>query len=94
MEGKIEFDLPTTIGEPAPQIGPPIKKHAERSRVAYELLTNRQSNTQFQIGVEFKCSQFDELAREAADQFLALSFRRYARLSPPPLTETVQFRTR
>ena len=75
MDGSIEFDLRATFGDANPHFGPTIKKQQEWARSAYELMVNRHSNIQFQIGVQFYYPQFGELADKYADQYFILVFR-------------------
>ncbi len=75
MDGRVEFDLRATFGDAEPHFGPTIKKQQEWARSAYELLVNKHSNIQFQIGVEFYYPQFGELADKDADQYFITVFK-------------------
>ena len=75
MDGSIEFDLRTAFGDPKPHFGPPIKKQQQWVLAAYDLLANKRSNIQFQIGVEFHYPQFNELANKEADRYFIGAFR-------------------
>jgi hypothetical protein len=75
MDGRVEFDLRATFGEPKPHFGPPIKKQPQWARAAYDLLVNKRSNIQFQIGVAFYYPQFDELAHKDADRYFVAAFK-------------------
>ncbi len=45
------------------------------ARSAYELLSNKRSNIQFQIGVQFFYPKRDELADKKADRHFISTFR-------------------
>ena len=75
MDGIIEFDLRAAFGDPKPHFGPPIKKQQQWALAAYDLLANKRSNIQFQIGVEFHYPKFNELANKEADRYFIGAFR-------------------
>src|SRR5690606_23574590 len=58
----VDFDLRTVAGGQDPALGRPVKKQSEWAELAYGLLSNKRSNMQFQIGVQFEYSRFGELA--------------------------------
>ena len=74
-DGDLEFDIRTIFGEPNPSYGPPIKQQTEWARMVYELLRNKRSNIQFQVGVQFYYPKFDELAQKNADRHFVAVFR-------------------
>ncbi len=74
-DGDLEFDIRTIFGEPNPSYGPRIRKQTEWARMVYELLRNKRSNIQFQVGVQFYYPKFDELADKNADRFFIAAFR-------------------
>ena len=73
-DGLIDFDLRVTFGKLKPQIGPPIKQQQEWAQAVYELLRNKRSNLQFQIGVEFYHKKYDELGGKDADKYFVAVF--------------------
>jgi len=73
-DGLIDFDPRVTFGKQTPQAGPPIKQQQEWARAVYELLRNKRSNLQFQIGVEFYHKDFDELKGKDADKSFVAVF--------------------
>lgn len=75
MDGRVEFDLRATFGDESPNLGPRIKEQQEWARSAYELLSNKRSNIQFQIGVQFFYPKRDELADKKADRHFISTFR-------------------
>ena len=75
MDGSIEFDIRAAFGDPNPHFGPPIKKQQQWAQATYDLLANQHSNIQFQIGVEFHYSKFNELADKEADRYFIDAFR-------------------
>ena len=75
IDGSIEFDIRASFGDPKPHFGPPIKKQQQWPQAAYDLLANKHSNIQFQIGVQFHYPQFDELADKEADRYFIDAFR-------------------
>jgi hypothetical protein len=75
MDGRIEFDLRATFGDDNPHFGPPIRRQPQWARAAYELLANKRSNIQFQIGVEFYYPRLDELAHKDADRYFVAAFK-------------------
>ncbi|MDA0204698.1 MAG: hypothetical protein O2795_05040 [Acidobacteria bacterium] len=75
MDGIVEFDLRATLGDSKPHFGPPIKKQDQWAQAAYELLANKHSNIQFQVGAQFYYPQFDELAHKDADQHFISAFQ-------------------
>lgn len=75
MDARMTLDLRTLSGDPQPGFGPAIKSQPEWARAAYELLLNRRSNIQFQIGVEFSYTQFGELADRNSDRHFEAAFR-------------------
>ncbi len=83
-DGLIEFDPRVTFGKKKPQIGPAIKQQQEWAGAVFELLRNKKSNLQFQIGVEFYHNKFDELHNKNADKYFAAVFR-----ALKPFVETV-----
>ncbi len=70
----IEFDPRVTLGMKKPQVGPPIKQQEEWARATYELLKNKRSNLQFQIGAEFYHNKYDELNDKDADKYFIAVF--------------------
>jgi hypothetical protein len=70
----IEFDPRVTLGMKKPQVGPPIKQQEEWARATYELLINKRSNLQFQIGAEFYHKKYDELNDKNADKYFIAVF--------------------
>ena len=75
MDGNIEFDIRAASGDPKPPFGPPIKKQQQWAQAAYDLLANKNSNIQFQIGVQFHYSKSSELANKGADRYFIDAFR-------------------
>jgi hypothetical protein len=73
-DGLIDFDPRVTLGKQSPQAGPPIKQQQEWARAVYELLKNKRSNLQFQIGVEFYHKKHDELGSKNADKSFVAVF--------------------
>jgi hypothetical protein len=74
LDAVIDFDPRVTFGADKPQIGPPIKEQQEWARAAYELLRNKRSNLQFQIGVEFYYDKYGELDDRDADKYFIVVF--------------------
>ena len=75
VDGKVEFDLRTILGERDPHFGPRIKPQKQWAQGAYELLRNKKSNIQFQIGAMFLYNQSDELNDKTADRYFANVFK-------------------
>jgi hypothetical protein len=73
-DGMIEFDLRTITGDASPHFGPPIHKQQQWARGAYELLVNKRSNIQFQIGAQFDYPALDELAHRDSHRHFAAAF--------------------
>lgn len=72
IDSLLNFDLRTVTGEDNPILGPSIKKQDHWARAAYEVLTNKASNVQMQIGVEFY--DFDELNHKNVDKHFKDAF--------------------
>lgn len=75
LDGLIDFDPRITFGKKKPQIGPPIKQQQEWAQAVYQLLTNKKSNLQFQIGVEFCHQKYGELSNKDADKYFMAVLR-------------------
>jgi len=73
MDGRVVFDLRALRGEENPPFGPAIRCQAEWGHIANDLISNKNSNIQFQIGAEFDYGRFSEFADRSADeQFLSV----------------------
>lgn len=66
-----EFDLRTVDGGDDPAMGRPVKQQREWARMAYDLLTNKHANIQFQIGVLFDHTTGELAGKNADDRFVA-----------------------
>jgi len=75
VDGFMEFDLRATLGDSNPHFGPPIKPQKQWAQSTYELLSNKRSNIQFQIGVMFFYNKFDELKHKDADRYFVDVFK-------------------
>ena len=73
-DATIDFDPRVTFGMEKPQMGPPIRQQQEWARATYELLKNKRSNLQFQLGVEFYHHKYDELNDKDADKYFIAVF--------------------
>ena len=73
-DATIDFDPRVTFSMKKPQIGPPIRQQQEWARATYELLKNKRSNLQFQLGVEFYHKKYDELNDKDADKYFIAVF--------------------
>ena len=81
VDGKVEFDLRTILGDGNPHFGRPIKQQQQWAQGAYELLKNKKSNIQFQNDVMFFYSMRNELNSKRADRHFVAVFtalRRFA----------------
>lgn len=90
MDGDIEFDMRTIFGEPNPSYGPPIKQQSEWAHMVFDLLRNKRSNIQFQVGVQYYYPKFDELAHKNADQHFIAAFRALRPFISPIVDESIQ----
>lgn len=75
MDGKMEFDLRVVFGDAKPEKGPAIKRQIEWVSAVYELLQNKKSNIQLQIGVMFPYDDCAALKSRDADKLFVGSFR-------------------
>lgn len=74
MDGVIEFDLRVAFGEDQPDRGPVIKRQAEWVPAVYDILSNKKSNIQMQLGICFFCDHCDALQSKDADSLFKSSF--------------------
>ena len=63
------------FGDAKSEKGPPIKRQTEWVSAVYELLQNKKSNIQLQIGVMFPYDDCKELQNRDADRLFIGSFR-------------------
>lgn len=75
VDGKMEFDLRVAFGDEKPERGAAIKKQTEWVSAVYELLQNKKSNIQLQIGVMFPYDDCSALKNRDADKLFINSFR-------------------
>ena len=68
VDGQIVFDLRTSLGGEDYDKGTKIYKQEEWSEAVYALLSNKESNMQFQIGVIFHYKYYKKLKKENADE--------------------------
>jgi hypothetical protein len=69
-----EFDLRTIYAGYDPVLGRAVKQQAQWAEMTYELLANKRSNLQFQIGVNFDYARGNELACKDADKYFTAAF--------------------
>ncbi len=70
-----EFDLRTIYAGYDPVMARPVKQQPQWAEMAYELLANKHSNMQFQIGVNFDYARGNELAQKDADKHFVAAFK-------------------
>lgn len=70
-----EFDLRTIYAGYDPVLDRPVKQQAQWAEMTYELLANKRSNMQFQIGVNFDYARDNELAHKDADKHFVAAFK-------------------
>ncbi|PJB73583.1 MAG: hypothetical protein CO093_00370 [Alphaproteobacteria bacterium CG_4_9_14_3_um_filter_47_13] len=75
IDGEMTVDLRACFGGEDHHMGRPIKPQEQWLRAVYELLSNKRSNIQFQIGVVFPYDLCPELKSRNADELFINSFR-------------------
>lgn len=78
-----EFDLRTIYAGYDPVLGRPVKQQAQWAEMTYELLANKRSNMQFQIGVNFDYARENELAHKDADKYFVAAFKALRSFATP-----------
>ena len=78
-----EFDLRTIYAGFDPVMERPVKQQAQWAEMTYELLANKRSNMQFQIGVNFDYARANELAHRDADKQFVAAFKALRSFAAP-----------
>ncbi len=75
VDGSLTFDLRTLVGRPAEGKAPAIHRQPEWTSFCYQLLKDKNSNIQFQIGLHFMYGFTEELNRAEAAEYFKNSLR-------------------